>query len=88
MTGTMFEISRPSPLRIGTGSLVIAAHVAALLLMSLGASGEFELTAKPPPRAIDLVEVITRVPVPPVPPPPMPVAPPRARAPVAAELSA
>lgn len=88
MTGTMFEISRPSPLRIGTGSLVIAAHVAALLLMSLGASGEFELTAKPPPRAIDLVEVITRVPVPPVPPPPMPVAPPRARAPVAPQPSA
>lgn len=77
MSGTLFETSRPSPLRIGAGSAVIAAHVAAFLLMSLSASGEFEPTVKLPPRAIDLVEVITRIPVPPVPPPPMPVAPPR-----------
>lgn len=81
MSSPMLEASRPSPLRVGVGSAVIAAHAALLLMMSLAAPGDYELPVRMVSKPID-IELITRTPAPPVPPPPMPVAPPRARAPV------
>lgn len=81
MTSTMSEVPRPSPLRIGVGSGVIAAHVALLLMSSLAAPEGYELRERMASKPLD-IDIIVRTPVPPVPPPPMPVAPPRARTPV------
>lgn len=81
MTRTLPEMPSPSPLRIGVGSSVIAAHAALLLMMSLAVPGSYELPVKMASAPI-VIEQIIRRPAPPVPPPPMPAAPPRARAPV------
>ena len=81
MHSLRLEPPRPSPLRIGVGSGVIAAHAALLLMMSLAVPGDYELPVRAMSRSLD-IELITRTPAPPVPPPPMPVAPPRAHTPV------
>ncbi len=68
------QSTRFSPLRVGAGSLVVAAHAAALLALSLAAPSGFDLPLK---KAIaDAIEVVIVPQVrPPLPPPPMPSAP-------------
>lgn len=82
------QSTRFSPLRVGAGSLVVAAHAAALLALSLAAPSGFDLPLK---KAIaDAIEVVIVPQVrPPLPPPPMPSAPMRhhaTRVPVPSEL--
>ena len=81
MHASTLEVPRLSPLRVGVGSGVIAAHVAVLLMMSMAVQKDFVVPESVVPKAIEMVEVVTRTLVPPAPPPPMPAAPPRARAP-------
>ena len=76
MIRTLPEVSRPSPLRIGVGSGVIAAHAVLLLMMSLAVPGDYQLPVKMASTPI-IIEQIIRRPAPPVPPPPMPAAPAR-----------
>ncbi|MCO5095168.1 MAG: energy transducer TonB [Xanthomonadaceae bacterium] len=68
-----------SPLRVGAGSLVAAAHLAALLALSLATPDGFELPLKK--AMADAIEVVIVPQVrPPLPPPPMPSAPERPQA--------
>lgn len=69
------EVS-PSPLRIGAGSAVLAAHLALLLAMSLAEPEQSQPLQRVLPAAIQ-VDLITSPPVISAPPPPMPSAPAR-----------
>jgi protein TonB len=81
MHRSTLEVPHPSPLRIGAGSAVIAAHVALLLLMSLAVPEGFAPQAKKRPGPIEVIDIVVRAPAPPLPPPPpMPVAPSRPHA--------
>lgn len=74
------EFAEFSPLRVGAGSLVVAAHLAGLLALSLAAPMAVDMPLREAvSRAIDVVFVPTAVTPPP--PPAMPTAPPRAKAP-------
>ena len=73
MRDVAVESTRFSPLRVGAGSLVVAAHAAALLALSLAAPSGFELPLK---KAVaDAIEVVIVPVLRPLPPPPMPSAP-------------
>lgn len=73
----LFPQESPSPLRIGSGSLVLAAHLAALLAMSLAMPEQEARPQRVVPAAIQ-VDIVPAAPVLDAPPPPpMPSAPSR-----------
>lgn len=76
-TTVLFPQESPSPLRIGTGSMVLAAHLVVLLAMSLAVPEQEPRPQRVVPAAIQVDIVPTPPAVATPPPPPMPSAPTR-----------